>query len=283
MEKLLIKDHFCEGEFPVMVEVMPYREIENSRWHTHEFSELTLIFSGECIHRCNGKYVKLQSEDMVLLHPGSCHCFEGEYKAISLLYDASAQYPPIASSDMPFVKIFYPGEDDDRDQAEPFGKFPQCDFVLIENLLLRLRYELRHRRIGHNLMTMAVFTEIVTFIARGSNPAIKRKEFTRMHDVVLYMNNHYGEKIDFQHLAKVAGSSKRALFYHFNAVFSMTPGEYLAQIRLHHAQEMLRNGISVKETAHQCGFADSSHLCRVFKKKTGKSPANWLLENSGKI
>lgn len=56
MKTILFSEHFVAGEFPVMVERLPYSNVPNTELHSHEFSELTLITKGECIHHCNGKH-----------------------------------------------------------------------------------------------------------------------------------------------------------------------------------------------------------------------------------
>ncbi len=48
--------------------------------------------------------------------------------------------------------------------------------VLIKNIFLRRRYEQPHRRIGHHLITMALFTEAVTYL--GGCKFVLHKETT---------------------------------------------------------------------------------------------------------
>jgi transcriptional regulator GlxA family with amidase domain len=46
--------------------------------------------------------------------------------------------------------------------------------------------------------------------------------------------------------------------------------------RVEAAQRLLRNpGLSIAQVASACGFADQSHLTRVFSARTGTSPARW--------
>lgn len=276
MKTILFSEHFVPGEFPVMVERMPYSGLSAGEAHSHEFSELTLITKGKCLHRCDGKSAGVGPEDVLLVHPGSVHCFEHAEKveAISLLYDAEVPYAPLASSGFPMMREFYPESGTPkRNEAQPIGKFPECDFAMMMGMLLRLRYEVRHKRLGHKLLVPALFTEIVTYFARGYSTHIEVNAHWRLRKAIVYMNSHYREKISIARLCRIAGMSERSLFRQFHESIMMGPYEYLIRIRTLHAMELLRDKrLSIAEIALRCGFCDSNHLCKVFKQEFGRTP-----------
>ena len=50
----------------------------------------------------------------------------------------------------------------------------------------------------------------------------------------------------------------------------MSPIEYLINVRIKRASELLsRSVLSVSEVAEKCGFKDTEHFCRTFKKRMG--------------
>jgi len=56
-------------------------------------------------------------------------------------------------------------------------------------------------------------------------------------------------------------------------VFDLTPGQFIAKIRIDAATRLLREtNLSVSEVAHQCGFYDHSAFSRAFRKATGTTP-----------
>ncbi|MBS0234863.1 MAG: helix-turn-helix transcriptional regulator [Proteobacteria bacterium] len=67
---------------------------------------------------------------------------------------------------------------------------------------------------------------------------------------------------------------------HFTRAFrnatGVPPHRWLLQQRVARAKDLLLNsGTSVAEIAEACGFADQSHLTRVFQQMVGESPVAW--------
>ncbi|QDU75770.1 HTH-type transcriptional regulator CdhR [Bremerella volcania] len=59
-------------------------------------------------------------------------------------------------------------------------------------------------------------------------------------------------------------------------VFDLTPGQFIAKVRIDAATRLLREtNLSVSEIAHQCGFYDHSAFTRAFRKATGTTPRSF--------
>jgi AraC-like DNA-binding protein len=63
---------------------------------------------------------------------------------------------------------------------------------------------------------------------------------------------------------------------HFRKVVGITPFDYLTSWRLGIAQTMLRKGNSLKLIAAAVGYTNATALTRVFTKRLGMSPSDWL-------
>jgi AraC family L-rhamnose operon regulatory protein RhaS len=61
---------------------------------------------------------------------------------------------------------------------------------------------------------------------------------------------------------------------------NQTPGRYLNQVRIHHAQDRLRNcpEISITDVALASGFSSSQYFATVFRQFVGQSPRKWVAE-----
>ena len=61
---------------------------------------------------------------------------------------------------------------------------------------------------------------------------------------------------------------------------SMSPKQYLMQVRINAAKKMLLSGAyTVGETALSCGFSDASSFCSRFKRCTGMTPKAFILNS----
>lgn len=73
-------------------------------------------------------------------------------------------------------------------------------------------------------------------------------------------------------LAHRAGLSRYALVRSFARAIGLTPHAYLVQRRLQHARSLIAQGTPLGEAALASGFADQSHLTRLFVRSYGLTP-----------
>ena len=74
-------------------------------------------------------------------------------------------------------------------------------------------------------------------------------------------------------VAKDCGLSTRQFIRLFNGTYGLAPHEWLMQNRVERAKEMLlKTMLDVSTIARQCGFADGSHMARVFRRWNCVSP-----------
>lgn len=77
-------------------------------------------------------------------------------------------------------------------------------------------------------------------------------------------------------LASVAGMSRSAFAREFSHAFAMSPMEFVAKTRLHHAAELLRSTtMPVKVIAANIGFSSRSHFSRAFRDGYGADPSTY--------
>lgn len=91
-----------------------------------------------------------------------------------------------------------------------------------------------------------------------------------------YMQENYAEKISLEDVTQYVGFSK---FYGgrlFKQYMGMTIIEYLIDIRLSHAKELLAQGeFSIKQISFMVGYQDPNYFTWSFKKATGISPVKY--------
>ncbi len=73
-------------------------------------------------------------------------------------------------------------------------------------------------------------------------------------------------------LAAIGGVSQFQLLRGFSKMTGLTPHAYLVQRRLQRARKMIADGTTLAEAAQAAGFADQSHMTRLFVRSYGMSP-----------
>lgn len=91
-------------------------------------------------------------------------------------------------------------------------------------------------------------------------------------------------KTDSQHRLSVADLARGVMLspWHFTHLFkaetSKSPMQYLKEVRMQHAQQMLmETSLSVKEVVSSVGLSDRSHFSREFKTLHGLTPKEFIL------
>ena len=91
--------------------------------------------------------------------------------------------------------------------------------------------------------------------------------------VIDHVGTHFRDDLKVDGLARVAGVSGSHLAHLFHAETGMTVRRYLTRVRVEVAKDLLgRTDEKLATVAAHVGFFDASHLARVFRKSTGRSP-----------
>lgn len=98
----------------------------------------------------------------------------------------------------------------------------------------------------------------------------------QVNKVIAYVNDKLDSTIRTDDCARIARLSTSQFSRAFKVSFKQTLVHYIIQRRTEHAQElMMRTDEPLCQIALNCGFADQSHLSRLFRRVVGVSPATW--------
>jgi len=94
--------------------------------------------------------------------------------------------------------------------------------------------------------------------------------------MMVYVHEHYADKISIAEIAAAAYSSERECFRVFHDCLHMTPVEYIKTYRLQTACHMLANSReAITYISHACGLGSSSYFGKVFREYTGCTPLEY--------
>lgn len=91
-----------------------------------------------------------------------------------------------------------------------------------------------------------------------------------------WMQQHIQTPYSLNQVSREVATSPRTLLRHFKEVEGMTPLEYLHQLRVERAKQLLEvTNIDLTEVMEYCGYQDASAFRRLFRRNTGITPSEY--------
>lgn len=93
-------------------------------------------------------------------------------------------------------------------------------------------------------------------------------------DLAEIMEENFTNPVTIEQLAYLSGRSLASFKRDFNAMYNMSPSEWIRVKRLNKAKEALENtDLSVLDVCYMVGFENPSHFSRIFKEHFGYAPS----------
>ena len=111
-----------------------------------------------------------------------------------------------------------------------------------------------------------------------SGPTGRRIDSRRMSRVLKFVSEHIAENVTVADLAGAACMSPAHFARSFKATTGQRPHEFVSQIRLTLAKQMLANRhLPISDIALSTGFSSQSNFSRAFHDATGMTPRGYRL------
>lgn len=139
-------------------------------------------------------------------------------------------------------------------------------------LASRLRSEIVRGDSASSLIAEGIALEMIGNLTRKQGNIEKRAP-KWLFRIIERLNEEFAENLTSESLAEEAGVHPVHLAAVFRKFQHETIGDYVQKRRVEHASELLQDlDIPLADVAFECGFADQSHLTRVFKRRVGMTP-----------
>jgi AraC-like DNA-binding protein len=127
------------------------------------------------------------------------------------------------------------------------------------------------------------FPELVTGLLHALRAVVtapaesgKSKGHGMMEEICVFIQQNYRSNVTRDSTAAEFGFTPNHLSRLFKLHGSMTFHDYLAYVRIDRAKYLLKTyRPRVEEVAAQCGFSDSAHFCRVFRRLARCTPSEY--------
>jgi AraC-like DNA-binding protein len=94
-----------------------------------------------------------------------------------------------------------------------------------------------------------------------------------------FMEKYHGDKIELDKIAAAAFMSRFHYIRIFQQVYGRTPRQYLRDLRIEKAKELLKKGYPVTQVCFDVGYESLPTFSKVFKRGTGYSPRAYQERN----
>lgn len=106
-------------------------------------------------------------------------------------------------------------------------------------------------------------------------------EYNILRPAIKYLENNFSlPDLTNKILANHCNISEVYFRKLFTAQYGITPRQYIIDIRINKAKQLLTDGIfKISAVSEKCGFSNPYHFSRLFKEKTGLTPTEYLKQN----
>lgn len=125
--------------------------------------------------------------------------------------------------------------------------------------------------VGKLMLGRTALREDVSSVIEEDNE--KKVQHHYINIVLKYIEENYFKSVSLEKAADVVGLNPVYLSYLFKKIKKVNFSEYLNEVRLKKAEELLTDStLKIGEISEQIGYKDARYFSSLFKKRTGMSP-----------
>lgn len=126
---------------------------------------------------------------------------------------------------------------------------------------------------GYQAVCMSLLYRIISLLAQ--NEAAVRLPPHFLQSVRLLHDRFRDSTLRIGDICREAGIGQTVFRQLFRQHYGKTPVDYLTDLRMEHARNLIAAGSSVESAAFDSGFADAKYFSRVVRRKHGCTPRQW--------
>lgn len=249
--------------------------------HTHEFTEIIYIVSGEVTEEINDVKYNLGRGDLLFINYGSTHAFtpNGSVTFINICFSPEVMGKRIISKENAFDLLSLTAFDEIADgKGEGVVHFSGDERRTIEAVLSDMIKEYEENLPEREAVLESYMTVVITKLLRKMHPpAVKDAGADKIwRELSEYIDKNLDKRLTLSELSKKCFYNPSYFSRTFKERFGITLADYLQRERAGAAVRLLtETELSVETIATRCGFCDKSGLYRAFVKHYGITPSEF--------
>ncbi|MFS2180045.1 AraC-like DNA-binding protein [Rhizobium pisi] len=230
--------------------------------HTHEQFGIGLIFAGAQKSLSGRGMVEAEAGEIITVNPNEVHDGApiGEGRSWRILY-----FDPAIVADL------------QREISEGGAGRSEIPRPVIRNPEIAARFETLFRAVTgstadallHEELLLQLVADVMRERAEQEDRTAVPASIRAARDLI---DSDPLAVVSLADLSRESRLSRFQVLRGFAKATGLTPHAYLVQARIHIARRLIAQGMPLAEAAFASGFADQSHMTRVFVRKYGLSP-----------
>lgn len=239
------------------------------KFQVHNEVELIWVLRGRVRIDCDNKDYNLTSQTLFMINPYQMHSIKSMEESLIISFRFKNEY--LKEYNETYKNLVFENKVNHfEDLVKKYKEVPLLISEIIRLLITPNQSSLvRYKIIGY--YNMFIY-ELYTMLLKEKYLDIKKKDvpfhIERQTKIIEYLHNNFLEKITLSDLAKDIDISDFRLSHLMKEMFGISFREYLFNIRLEYALELLREtNYSVIKVSKMSGFSDIKYLNKRLKER----------------
>lgn len=252
----------------------PTGDFYYSATEVHRQYEVLYLISGRISYVIEGQSYDAEAGDVIFVAPDEIHTIRIDgrhpYERAVILFDVDIIHNMLAKLNANLSQ--FSGKKNrtriiKKEIADRYG-LPEALLSIIE-----LNESEKYQKLGivsRLIEFMVRIDKIAEADSEENTPPTSEDELVR--SAIAYIDEHIKEKISLDSLAASLFVSKSTLCHRFSAYLKITPNRYITVRKMHLAQRLIREGLSVTNAASAVGYDNYSAFYYNYRQIIGKAP-----------
>lgn len=238
--------------------------------HSHDFSEICWVESGEGVHHLNGRPFPLRSRDIFFILPGDCHGLSVPARKSMTIVNLA--FPTALVGEL--RERYFQGEGrwfwGSRENAGCERLSPD-QLARVSRAADLLAFSVREK-FPRDWFLLMLFHELGA--QQSETLPVNMPDWLQRACQAIGRPEHFRGGVTEFH--RLAGKSPEHLARTMKVLTGFTPTDYINRARLDYAALQLRmSQASVTQVAYDSGFENLSHFFHLFRRRFNASPSRY--------